>query len=489
MADIRGAEIEIRVKRDQIRKDIDDALRDPFGFKAIQKQGQAQFANFTSGIREGLLGPMGVGGGTGAGGAAGGMAGTFGKMLGVLSLVNIGIGAAVSLLGPILDQLKASSPALKGTFMLFDKAFNLFFKPFGDFLSVLLRPLAYVLLKFAIDFNRLLAPVLMALAPLLQSLFKPAVEVGKDVLKGGVDVAGDIAKSLVGTEEQKKKIDEAVANLKTIIDDPVKAVMSLWQDLHDSDVAKAIRNAIDTAGTVISDALAGLSPWVNDFIKDPFGTLGKNFQEISDWWTKNIAPAITSFKTWATSAWTGVTDWWNTNIQPHVEDFKKWAKDLWKGFTDWWNTNIQPSVDNFKTLWSNFWSGITGWLNENTVWNSLKSAVKGFINALISAINSAIDWLSHLPGAGIFNLGQYKLQPLQSGSEYIPNTGPYMLHRGEKVISASNQDYSKQMAITNNIYVTAQVSNNYDVQALANDITERMNVSLRSKLGYGSGFI
>jgi hypothetical protein len=94
-------------------------------------------------------------GGVGSGAAAGGMVARAGA--GSLAKVALGGAVAVGMLGTlktIKDLTMASSPALQTTAGLFDEAMRLFFRPFGNFLSKLLRPATKKLFEMAKNFNK-----------------------------------------------------------------------------------------------------------------------------------------------------------------------------------------------------------------------------------------------------------------------------------------------------------------------------------------------
>lgn len=109
--------------------------------KEIQKKVQDSMKNIPAGISEGAFG--GGGGDTGAGGG-------FGKLLGKTALI---AGTGLLILGAakkMLGALSASSPILKGTLDILKRSMMIFFRPFGDFLASLLKPLAIVLMKAAV---------------------------------------------------------------------------------------------------------------------------------------------------------------------------------------------------------------------------------------------------------------------------------------------------------------------------------------------------
>ena len=68
----------------------------------------------------------------------------------------------------------------------------------------------------------------------------------------------------------------------------------------------------------------------------------------------------------------------------------------------------------------------------------------------------------------------------QTGTPFIPKTGPYILHRGEEVISAGNRGKSGSMTINMSPTINiARISNDYDVDRLVSRITESVKHDLR----------
>ncbi len=89
---------------------------------------------------------IGVGGKKTGGGEVGAISG-LSKGLGKVALK---LGALVAISAGILSVLKKASPYLAGILSVFGRAFSIFFRPFGDFLAALLRPLAVMLLRLAV---------------------------------------------------------------------------------------------------------------------------------------------------------------------------------------------------------------------------------------------------------------------------------------------------------------------------------------------------
>lgn len=131
--------------------------------------------------------PIG-GGGKGALSAAtggGGGGGIFGKLesLGVgqlLKLTGIGIG-----IGALVTATVKSSAQLQGIFKLWETGMMLVFKPFGDFIATLLRPLTIMMLQWAIPFYKESAKFFSAAAAQTTRVFD---EQAKDISTAAEDI-------------------------------------------------------------------------------------------------------------------------------------------------------------------------------------------------------------------------------------------------------------------------------------------------------------
>jgi len=139
---------------------------------------------------DGLAERLGVGGpepaftrvsGAGAGGPGAGE-GFLSGLATSGGMMKVALGGAVALgmasaLGSVARRLEQASPALQQTNELFGSAMNMFFRPFGRFLSTLLRPMAMGLLMFSRDWVELTQEEGLSVAI--------ASEAGFDVGEGG----------------------------------------------------------------------------------------------------------------------------------------------------------------------------------------------------------------------------------------------------------------------------------------------------------------
>lgn len=143
-------ELVLKIKADV--KDFEKGIESALSKSGLKKQGNkfllelvpqgGAAGRFTGGVQAGAFGTGKVTGGAGA----------VGKMAGSLALIGGAVTILTAIAGKILNTLAESSPALKGTLMLFQRAMTLFFKPFGDALSQVLRPAAVASLLMAVEF-------------------------------------------------------------------------------------------------------------------------------------------------------------------------------------------------------------------------------------------------------------------------------------------------------------------------------------------------
>ncbi len=101
---------------------------------------------------------IGAAGGLGStAGKTGGGTGGFGKTAGDISKIAGGVALGLAVFKGIkvgIDALVKASPKLGATLTIFGKTIMLFLRPLGDLFSMILRPLALLLLRFAIPFYR-----------------------------------------------------------------------------------------------------------------------------------------------------------------------------------------------------------------------------------------------------------------------------------------------------------------------------------------------
>lgn len=144
--------VKIKVDASDLERAIKKSITSPYGA--------------VGGVKEATKGAgMEAAGGVMAkGGEALGKAGVFGLLLG--GVMKIG-----DLIGGVLGYFSEISPAFKAMLKLFQTAVGMFLMPIANFFASLFTPLAIWLLKFAIDFNKTISPLLQELAKKIKEFF------------------------------------------------------------------------------------------------------------------------------------------------------------------------------------------------------------------------------------------------------------------------------------------------------------------------------
>jgi hypothetical protein len=202
---------------------------------AAEREGQELAQTFEQeigGLEPGVDGGGGVGGlggargGGGGGGAAAAGAGGLlsrlggGAAAGGLATVALGGAVAFGMLQGI-QTLSKASPALQATTGILSDAMSLFFRPFGRFLSSILRPAALGLLNMAVKFNEIaeddgLAVAIGKISQQALTSFAGALGNAVEDIVTGEGSAGDVA-LVAGTAIAASKLITGTVGISSLI--------------------------------------------------------------------------------------------------------------------------------------------------------------------------------------------------------------------------------------------------------------------------------
>lgn len=365
---------------------------------------------------------VGIGGGTAGGGSAGmgeaaGMAGMSKGLKGVigkLGVIGMAIGAAVGVLAQ-------SSPYLKGILSIFGRAFMIFFRPFGDFLAVLLRPLAILMMKMAVAFLKWTRP--------LQGKVGEAM---KDVPQFGttgnmlVDIPAQIANWAL-------QVGAAIGAVALEIG---KGAFELGTKIGQW----LLDYVIYPAGNFLSEKILSVWNWVNDFP----GWLWSQITTIWSWGSDYAAwiwGKITSIWKWTADfagwIWSQITTIWSW-----AYDFGRW---LWDQITS-----------AFRNIGS-WLSGVGMYLYER-ITESIKKAFSGF--------KFAWSWFWQKGQVGIPN---------------VPHEGLYYLHKGEEVVPRTKVGQNSSTVFRPSFNISGNFSSELDVDAVVRRAGRMMEMDLKQR--------
>jgi hypothetical protein len=230
-------------------------------------------------------------------------AGLLGGMTKGLAGVAVKIGIVGVTLAATLGILKKSSGYLRGVLSIFERSFMIFFRPFGDFLATLLRPLAIMLMKVAVGWLK----------------WTRESSTGKALFGGGEDTAASGA-------------------IKTGLKGSTTGFTGILGSTISSALAKVDWGSV---GTWLWEKIITIWDWTND---------------VNSWlWEK-----ITSIWDWtydyAGWIWGVITSVWN-----YDEDYGEW---LWGKITSIWNWTFDFSSwlwGKVTSIWDWSWN-LGSWL-------------------------------------------------------------------------------------------------------------------------------
>ena len=293
------------------------------------------------------MGGGGKGGGLLGGKGGKGLAGIAGK--GMLLLGGIGVA-----IGAILGAVKAisgSSPMLKQMFKLMNFGIMMIFRPIGDFIGFLLRPILVMLLRnFIIPWYTDVMPIMRtlgmvfggSLAKDLVGFFQNPTQVIADGIAGLFGgITTTINSMLDGTYDWDALSEKLWTAVKaTIASIPlVVFVKFIMQIIEKMDLSKLAGSFVETGNNI------------KKAIKDWFITGMDNLKaELGFIWT-----AIQNVKWELSFIWNDIVKKWNNAINGLTWEFKF----IWDGIVTW----FEEGLASIKIDWDEIWKTIMDWLN------------------------------------------------------------------------------------------------------------------------------
>ena len=364
-------------------------------------------------------------GGDKGGGAKGGVSALAGlgdlKKIGLKGMVKLSIiGLAITAIMGSIKAIAGSSPMLKQMFKLMNFGIMMIFRPIGDFIGFMLRPIIVLLLR------NFIIPWYTYAMPILQTL-------------GGF-FGGRIAADL----------ESFIANPSQAIADGLNS-LSKWAS---DGINFLLSDAMDW-GQLGKDLIAGVITIFTDW--NPAYQLGKIIGEsfkLMDWssitagWSQVGGNIIKAFETWWDDAlsmtgadvigmFSSFTAWFSEALQESAPDihffltkiaawFQSGIDDL-TGGVDWIASSIDSwftgEIDKivgganfvYTTIKDWFWNGLN---SIETSWNDLWSWISDWIKAGINSITSGIGLGNILPFANGGQINEPILGFGKSGQMY-----------------------------------------------------------------------
>ena len=435
---------------------------------------------------------IGIGRTQSSAGAGGGGGSFLGMSKGITSMVTklsvIGVIAASA-----LSLMKKSSGYLRGVLSVFGRAITIFFKPFGDFLASLLRPLAILLMKAAVAWLKFTRTGIGGKV------------VGTALGAGGGALAGAAIGALGGP---------IGAGLGALIGAGLALLAQIdWEGVY---------NKMLMFGGWLWENIKKIWDWVYDFNSWLWGNLITIWNYTSDlggWlWNKLVSVwnYVMDFGTWL---WEKLKSVWN-----YVMDFGGWLWGKITGIWSWgynlgrwlWNkitnalsnvgsyfgfgnekgyatgTAFVPETGMYKlvSVW-NYVMDFGTWLWEKlkSVWNYVMDFggwLWGKITGIWSWGYNLGRWLWNKITNALSNVGSYfgfgNEKGYATGTAFVPETGMYKLHRGESVVSRVQNNSSSNQSII--LKPTIQIMGNssgVDPEEMARRFSSMTMMELKSR--------
>ena len=383
---------------------------------------------------KGFMGNI-VEGATGKGDKA---SGGVGKMIGQLGMIGALLNQTVELMGKMTRYLSTMSPAMMSVVRMFETSITLLIRPFSDFMATALRPLASELLKFAREWNSF-----------WRKMFPTA---GEQQIVGGVMAAGAVGGGIAGG----------------LAGGPPGAVLGA-----------AVGALAGGLGTIIGKGIADFNKWLAQFITD-------SITNFSAWLTQFVTGPITNFGGWLTQfigdSISSFGGWLNQFITTPLANFGTWLIQFVAGpvpnFGGWLAQFIAAPISAFGSWLAGFItdniSNFGGWLFKfiQAPISNFGTWLAGFVSRPLMDFGS---WLAGFIGKPIADFGAWLLKFFTGGFTTrqhgggIPETGLYMLHKNETVLTAgaTGRQYSSRTSTYSPTYVfrDAKIYNDLDIQA------------------------
>jgi hypothetical protein len=323
--------------------------------------------------------------------------GNLGKTLGKVALGVIGL---TSIIGVIMKS------KVLGAFG------NAFLTLLGAFVDVMLMPLIPIFSQVL----KLIQPILPDMMDFFDNPAK-AILVGLGAILGGV-IGGAIGGVLGGAVGAGLggKIGGAIG---TALGGPLGTIIGVIVGALIGAAIALLISKWDDVAKWWNGIAVGVSEWWSKVTSD----VGKWWNEVTsnvgNWWSGVIG----NVGSWWSGVIGNVGGWW----QGIIGNISSW----WQGTIGNIGSWFQGVIGNVGSWWQGIISNVSSW------WSGLIETVR---SSFVGAINSIIDLINRVPFVNI--------PKLQSGTPYVSENMIAQLHKGERVVPASQNTFNFYQSFT-----------------------------------------
>jgi len=341
-----------------------------------------------------------------------------------------------------IEKLVQASPRLQATMSIFSKSLMLILRPMGDVISMLIRPLALLLLKFAVPFYK----------KSLENINKTSGKIGT--------VAGAVAGGIGGAKAG------AAIGLKG-------GPMGVAVGAVGGAVAGAIVGGLTglNIGPMIEDLFKKALD-ANPVLKQFFIDLGEQLKSIGEWAVQFFGTDLPNFFTVTLPE--SVKFLGQAFSDFFTIDIPMFFSDLGETIISVWDSIVTFVQDNVITPIQDAWKTLVTWITDYVI-NPIKNAFMSVVNFISDKINSVL---------GFFGGGKKKV-----GDAIITPNGVVQTSPDDYIIATKNPG-AMGGSVTINLSINALDKSSIDsatIDKITKAVSNVMKRQLSMRTMEGSG--
>ena len=161
-----------------------------------------------------------------------------------------------------------------------------------------------------------------------------------------------------------------------------------------------------------------------------------------------------------------------------IQSFWDGCKSVWESVKAWFNTAKEDPVKALQQL-----VGSLRNVGSNII-NGLLDGLRSAWQSVVSWVNNAVSWIRDTWNRAVSSVRTGSKGSYATGLDYVPRTMQVTVHEGERILT--KEENRNGIGSNNpqvNIYVNADVSNDYDVNRLGHLLGKSIRDQIRSTGG------
>lgn len=161
-----------------------------------------------------------------------------------------------------------------------------------------------------------------------------------------------------------------------------------------------------------------------------------------------------------------------------IQSFWDGCKSVWESVKAWFNTAKEDPVKALQQLVSSLRN-----VGSNII-NGFLSGLRSAWQSVVSWVNNAVSWIKNTWNSAVSSVRAGSKGSYATGLDYVPRTMQVTVHEGERILT--KEENRNGIGLNNpqiNIYVNADVSNDYDVNKLGHLLGKSIRDQIRSTGG------